>query len=1067
MVPPTGSTSAFGPVGDGGSGDDRDYRLSRARRLLTAYGVSEILDTVRDLQAARDSSEVLRRIAARAREFLTRDTAAVYIGDPDGDSLKAVAADGLCADQLRGMEVRRGVGILGTVASSGIPEILNDTLADDRGIEVPGTPATEEEEKLMAVPIQSGGRVIGVMAVWRTPGEKSFEARDLAYLEGLAILAEIAIGNARSYEEAQARIGRLSSLAAISRAITTARDPSELLETVYHQMGHLFDTTNFYIATYAQGSDEWSWDLHFEGGVRQAPETHKLGAGMTGYIIKNRVPVLLSSTDEIRHFLAGEGVHAIGELPQSWMGVPLVAGDEITGVMAIQNYRESGLYDQSDLEYFGVIGTEVAVALQNSRLYDAARRDARRLATLNEVSRIVSGELDRGRILRMLCQTLAGSVPFDAFYGAVCPSGPDSFSFPAAYAYGDWTEVGARPAAACPAFAEALAASIPALRGPRTAAGDARSKPRWSGDPERDLAKAIRHGSCVTLPLYAGDEPLGVLAFLSRHRNAFAHDHVELLAGAARQTAIALGNARSFEAAQSARAEAEAANHMKSAFLAKMSHELRTPLNAIINFAYLLNSGTEGDVNVEQSEMLSRVEEAGRHLLGLINDILDLAKIEAGRMELSLEDTDLNALIAEVLHTAAALVKDKAVKLGFSPGPASPLVRADRVRVRQVLLNLLSNAAKFTDSGSIDVLVDDTGCAADGTAGASDYVAVAVRDTGTGMSTDSLSRIFLEFVQGDDSDARRAGGTGLGLPISRHFVEMHGGTIRVESARGVGSTFSFTLPRSPVPVAEAGRGAEDHGSMAAPGHDGAHARVLIIDDDPDSRKFLSRCLSRAEYDVTTLRDSRASLQTARSEKPDVVVLDVMMPDADGWGVLRSLKADPDTSRIPVVMCSVLSEQERALYLDASDYLLKPLDPEALKAMARKYAPDGGTVLAIDDDPNSLEIIRRILASTPVDVRTAGDGAAGLAEVGREKPDVIVLDLMMPGMDGFEVLSRLRADPATADVPVVVVTAKDLNAAERATLKTHAAALLQKGSFKPEDLERVVYRILSREKAGKA
>ncbi len=1021
--------------------------------------MSGVLETVRELFGARDTGEVLRRIAARARELLACSTSAVYLLEAESGGFRAAATEGLYADQLAGEVLRPGRGILGSVAGSGRAEIVNDTNRDPRALAVPGTPDTEDGEKLMAAPLRSRGRVIGVMAAWRDPGESRFGETDLAALEGLAVIAVIAIENARSYEEDQLRINRLSSLTEIGRALAAAHDQGELLDTVYRQASRVFDTTNFYIATYLQGSDEWVWELHYEGGVRQAPERHKLGAGLTGHIIRNRLPVLLQSREEIRAFLEGQGVAGLGDLPQSWMGIPLLAGDEITGVMAIQNYRVPALYGQADLDYFSLIGTEVAVALQNARLLESARRDARRLHAINEVSRIVSSELDRVNIMKLLGMALSATVPFDAFYGAVRPSGQDGLWFPVAMADGAFSMPGDRSIAACPRLARALEARLPMIgSAPADSGGDAlESGPlAWTGDPETDLALAQSRGSWALLPMFAGDEAMGALAFLSRTRDAFGQEHLDLLAGAGRQTAVALRNARSFEAAQAARAEAEAANRMKSSFLAKMSHELRTPLNAIINFAYLLNAGSEGGINPDQAAMIGRIEDAGRHLLGLINDILDLAKIEAGRMELSFEELELNALAGEVMHTASALVKDKPVELRFLPAPAETWVKADRTRIRQVLLNLVSNAAKFTERGRITVGIADRG---DG------FAAVSVGDTGIGIAPEYLSSIFLEFVQADDSDARKAGGTGLGLPISRHFVEMHGGAIVAESRKGEGSTFTFTLPlllRAATRLESADRVPDAvRDAASAAGREGRTARVLLIDDDPDARLFLSRGLAHGDYEVSTLRDPGSSIRVACETRPDVIVLDIMMPGTDGWGILHALKADPATKDIPVIICSALRERGNALFLEATDCIRKPLDPEELRAMASRYAPEGGSVLAIDDDPDSLEIVRRILSASPVSVRCACDGTQGLRMLREERPDVLILDLMLPGMDGFEILSRLRADPSTAGLPVVVVTAKELGPAEREFLESQATALLLKGDSRPEDLERAVMDILGR------
>lgn len=371
--------------------------MGDAGRRAAGAGSSAYLETVRDLLGARDSGQVLERIAERARGLLTEDTVAVYIEDAEEGELKAAAAAGLFADTFAGEVIRRGDGILGAIALRGEGEIVNNVVLDPRAIIIANTPETQENEKLMGAPLRSGGRTIGVMAIWRDVGEPPFTEEDLSTLEGLCGLASIAIENARSYEEAQLRIARLSGLIEIGRVLVAARDPALILEAVHQQMSRIYDTTNFYVATYRQGSGEWRWELHYEGGERQPVEVHELGAGLTGHIITTRSPVLLRSKDEIRSFLEGQGVQGLGDLPQSWLGVPLVAGDEITGVMAIQDYHQPGRYKDADLEFFLLVGTTVAVAIQNARLFKEAEealeglRNAQKQLVLQEKMAVLGG----------------------------------------------------------------------------------------------------------------------------------------------------------------------------------------------------------------------------------------------------------------------------------------------------------------------------------------------------------------------------------------------------------------------------------------------------------------------------------------------------------------------------------------------------------------------------------------------------------------------------------------------------------------------------------------------------
>jgi signal transduction histidine kinase/CheY-like chemotaxis protein/HAMP domain-containing protein len=559
-------------------------------------------------------------------------------------------------------------------------------------------------------------------------------------------------------------------------------------------------------------------------------------------------------------------------------------------------------------------------------------------------------------------------------------------------------------------------------------------------------ARLPRTRSELALPLRIGEQVLGVLDLESERENSFQAPYVTVLQTLADQIVIAIHNAELFQVARHAQTEAEEANRLKSQFLANMSHELRTPLNSIINFAYLLTVGVEGPLTAGQEDMLRRIGDSGRHLLDLINDILDLAKIESGRVELFVEELDLRDLILSVLSVAGGLLRDKPVELHRDISDDLPLVRVDRTRVRQVLLNLVSNAAKFTEQGQITVRAW----------GEEDWVTVSVEDTGIGLAAADIPKAFAEFVQVDGHMGRRAGGTGLGLPISKRFVELHGGRIWVESEPGVGSTFYFTLPAVDSPPAR-----DEMGQLEP-----LEARVLVIDDDPVARETVARQLSHG-YRVMRLSDGRRALEVVRDKRPDVIVLDILMPHQDGWEILEALKSDPETKDIPVVVCSMVREEQLALTMGATDFISKPVDPGQLRRIIEQWAPPGGRVLAVDDDPNALEIVTRMLDGLTYHVLTAQDGWSGLTLAREQTPDVVVLDLMMPGLTGLEVLSQMRADPRLAETPVLVVTAKDLTNAERAQLQSEAAVLLQKGQFTADEFNQAIRRAISRAAPGVA
>ena len=497
--------------------------------------------------------------------------------------------------------------------------------------------------------------------------------------------------------------------------------------------------------------------------------------------------------------------------------------------------------------------------------------------------------------------------------------------------------------------------------------------------------------------------------------------------------------AEAVQAAQEARAAAEQANELKTQFLANMSHELRTPLNSIINFTRILMSGMRGPVTEGQTDYLNRVRHSGEHLLGLINDILDLSKIEAGKMELFKEPLTIGDLVHSVMSSAQGLTKDKSIELIEEIAPDIPTIEADRTRLRQILLNLLSNAAKFTDTGSITVRAMQRGA----------EVLISVTDTGIGIEPEHQELIFEEFRQVDGSSNRLYEGTGLGLAICRRLIQLHGGQIWVESVPGQGATFSFTLPLQLKLI-------DMPSSPSRIINDLKGAPILVIDDDPGAIEIVATYLGRDGHAVTGVTDSRIALEEARRLKPAAIILDVLMPHKDGWEVLSALKADPELRLMPVVLYSIMEEQKLGFYLGASAYLTKPIDEEQLRKTTAQLVASGSTILLIDDDPDAIEIVsEQIKQLNNYTIMTAPNGKAGLERIAATRPDLIILDLMMPGIDGFAVLEHLEASEETRTIPVIVLTAKDLTNQERAFLNQRVNGLLNKGATSAGDLlERV-------------
>ncbi|MBA3534293.1 MAG: response regulator [Ardenticatenales bacterium] len=585
-------------------------------------------------------------------------------------------------------------------------------------------------------------------------------------------------------------------------------------------------------------------------------------------------------------------------------------------------------------------------------------------------------------------------------------------------------------------------------------------KPAWIVDIQRDsnfpraaLLSSLPVRTAFAFPVLVEQEVAAVLEFfLDRVLTEPDDSLLELMADLGTQLGRAIERERAEEALRVAKEGAEEANQLKSRFLANMSHELRTPLNAIINFSKFLLRRTFGDLNERQETLLQRILTNGEHLLGLINDILDLSKIEAGKMELVQKEVHLQPLLEGVMSTAIGLTKDKGIQLTLEvPPDGLPPVWADQTRVRQVMLNLLSNAAKFTtEGGTVTVR----------TAEQDEMLVVSVQDTGIGIAPEDQALVFEEFRQVDSNLNREYQGTGLGLPICKRLIEMHGGTLRVESTVDVGSTFTFTLPK----MAESKSGKPETPLMIL--EDGgfkAGGQVVVIDDDPDAQAILGHTLQSAGWRVHGVMDSRTAYEVVRQVRPQVVLLDIQMPHLDGWAVLRLLRADPELATIPIVVCSIVDQDTAHIGVlnGVQGWLMKPVDHDTLLLQVQQVATSPASVLVVDDDPDARLVVRSILEQSGWQITEANDGEQALARLEENVPALIVLDLMMPRVDGFEFLRQMNKRPEWEHIPVLVITAKDLNSEERAWLTEHTQGYFQKASFPIVDFPALVRVLLQK------
>jgi signal transduction histidine kinase/DNA-binding response OmpR family regulator len=583
-------------------------------------------------------------------------------------------------------------------------------------------------------------------------------------------------------------------------------------------------------------------------------------------------------------------------------------------------------------------------------------------------------------------------------------------------------------------------------------------------------------------PILFQDNLVGVLVFGSLQR--FTELTRSLVEGVLPQMGVALTNVQNYEETQelsreiskkhdelnTKTQELEKAYRVKSDFLSNMSHELRTPLNSIIGFSSIL-LGDRGDpLTADQRKALEKVLKNGKHLLQLINDILDFSKIESGRMHVSIESDSVEGVINGAIMTAEALIRQKNIQLKDEIAPGLPMFNTDVLKIKQILVNLLSNASKFTDENGL-IIIRATQQA--------EMIRIAVIDSGIGIEPKNLGRIFEEFSQVDSSHSRKYQGTGLGLPIARRLAQLLGGDLTVESETGKGSTFTLSvppvfpssektdlvLPAPPPPAKEPPTVTVPPKPMNLPAVKAeGETRVLCIDDEPDVIEILRNYLVPQGYTVFGANSGDDGIKLAEKLQPAVITLDIMMPKKDGWQVLRELKANPVTQNIPVLIHSMVDNIPLAYSLGAIDYLPKPADVNMVLRMVRKAATtDGKYILVVDDDDDFRSLLVKVLKEEGFTVQTATNGQAAMTKIEASKPSMVLLDLSMPVMDGFEVMKRMKQNEEWHSIPVVILTGIDLNETQIAEINNLTGELLKKKDYSSATLSNAIKHALQADK----
>jgi signal transduction histidine kinase/DNA-binding response OmpR family regulator len=737
---------------------------------------------------------------------------------------------------------------------------------------------------------------------------------------------------------------------------------------------------------------------------------------------------------------------------RSMMGAPMMVGDHVVGALSVWRNKVDP-FDATAEQLLETFAEQAALALRHVELFSALEsrsaelaRKVEQLEALAEVGAAISSTLVPDEVLSTIVEHAVELSGTDG--GSLMEYDDVTGMFRVRTAYGTSDEV----------IAALRAAEIHIER---TWVGRAARTRQVLQIPDLDEAELDPHlevlhragwRSLIAIPLVRADRVVGSLVVRRKTTGSFSDETCELLAAFASQSAVALTNARLYQQLEQQSIELAEASRHKSEFLASMSHELRTPLNAVIGFSEVLLERMFGELNDRQEEYLKDIHAAGRHLLALLGDILDLSKIEAGRMELDLATFP----IVDVLGQAMSLVRERAaehgLRLTLDTDDGLGSITADELRLKQVLLNLLSNAVKFTPpGGSIAIHAGrDSG----------DLV-ITVTDTGIGIELEDQHRIFDSFQQGGRSPST-AEGTGLGLTLSKRIVELHGGTLWLRSTPGVGSTFGFSIPqeRHDTTPPDVPWMVDEPAGLSAAG-----PTIVVIEDDPRSAELVELHLHGAGLRVVSVGTGEAGLEAVRAQAPAAVILDIHLPGMTGWDVLETLKADPSTASVPVIVVSVEPERGRGFALGATEYLVKPVSGEHLLAAvsrvmqhSRATVPtDSGaetrSVVAVDDDPLALKLVRSTLEPLGWTVHTCSRGRDAADVVRADAPSVVIMDLLMPEVDGFAVIDELRSGSASSGPPIVVLTAKSLTPADRARLEGRISFVAEKAGLDLASLAR--------------
>jgi len=930
-------------------------------------------------------------------------------------------------------------GISKHVYETGQTLLVNEKLAEkmtELGSMI--IPGTQMEKSFLAVPITAGSEVLGMVSISNYEKENAFTESEVRLLQTVVSAMSVALKNAKLFDETnrllketEQRTAELSVINNVQEGLVREIDSQKIFDLVGNRIGELFDTQSVLIRTFDHEKGIEKWRYAIEKGERFYVDPRPIIWANKRIIETKQALVINENYLDTAKKYGGTGVSK-GLPPKSAMFVPMMVGDVVKGSVSLQNVDRENAFTESDLRLLTTLANSMTVALENARLFDEtshllaeAKQRASELSTVNSISKALASQLDPDELIQLVGDQLKDLFKADIVYLALLNKKTQTIHFP--YQYGDDNTP--------MKLGEGLTSKIILTGEPLLMNKDVQEFRTKLGVQSMGIPAA----SYLGVPIPVGDEIIGVLSVQSiEQENKFNESDLRLLSTIASSVGVALRNAQLFDEVEKSKMEAEAAskvaekaNQAKSAFLSTVSHELRTPLTSVLGFTKIIQKRLDdkifpavnkSDPKTEKvikqiSENLTVVVSEGERLTNLINDVLDLAKIEAGKMEWNFENVSMLEITERALAATSSLFDQKHLKLVRHIESDLPSISGDRDKLIQVIINLISNAVKFTDKGLVTCRV----------AKEKDQIVVSVSDTGIGIAPEDFSAVFEQFKQvGGDTLTDKPKGTGLGLPICKEIVEHHGGRIWLESEVGKGSTFSFALPIAakasvprPVHLDQLLNQLKEQVANSQLAMKGKSATILVVDDDDSIRSLLQQELGDAGYLIEQASNGKEALAHVRDHRPDLIILDVMMPEMNGLDVAAILKNDPQTMDIPIIVLSIVQDKARGFRIGVDRYLTKPIDTGVLFSEIGSLLEQGKSkkkVMVVDEDSGTMNTLTEVL-KTKGYVVMESNGKELVENAIANQPDIIIINSVLSGK--HDVVQTLRFEKGLENVLFLV------------------------------------------------